>query len=96
MIFTNLLFQLGWNNHFNRLVARFHPNVWHLFDCFRMEEVCMRQKMLKMVMGKNKNTNKKTNDFHKNYESLQSRFDGKTITIDEFFEGLTLLISTKN
>ncbi|CAF2979155.1 unnamed protein product [Rotaria sp. Silwood2] len=85
-----------WNHRFNRLVAKFHPNVWHLFDCFRTEEVCVRQAMLKMTMGEKKQTKKKTADFQQRLDSLQSQFDDKMITIDELFEGLILLVATKN
>ncbi len=31
--FLYLLLQLGWNHRFNRLVAKYHPNVWYFFDC---------------------------------------------------------------
>ena len=41
-----------WNHRFNRLVAKFHPNVWHLFD-------------------------------------------QRTIGLDEFLEGLSLLVRAK-
>jgi len=69
--------------------------VWHLFDCFRIEELCVRQTMLKMTMGVKKQASKKTADFQQRLDSLQSQFDCKTITIDEFFKGLTLLMATK-
>jgi hypothetical protein len=69
--------------------------VWHLFDCFRTEEVCVRQTMLKMAMGVKKQTNKKTADYQQRLDSLQSQFDGKKITIDELSHGLTLLMATK-
>ena len=69
--------------------------MWHLFDCFRTEEVCVRQTMLKMAMGVKKQTSKKTADYQQRLDSLQSQFDGKIITIDALFQGLTLLMATQ-
>ena len=69
--------------------------MWHLFDCFRTEEVCVRQTMLKMAMGVKKQAHRKTADFQQRLDSLQSQFDGKMITFDELFQGLTLLMATK-
>ncbi|CAF1465829.1 unnamed protein product [Adineta ricciae] len=85
----------GWNHRFNRLVSKFHPNVWHLFQCFRTEEVSVRQAILKLSMGEKKQINKKTADFQQRLNVLQSQFDDKVITVDELFEGLTLLVATK-
>ncbi len=51
--------------------------------------------MLKMAMGVKKQAHKKTADFQQRLDSLQSQFDGKMITIDELFQGLTLLMATK-
>ena len=51
--------------------------------------------MLKMAMGVKKRACKKTVDFQQRLDSLQSQFDGKMITIDELFQGLTLLMATK-
>ena len=48
-----------------------------------------------MVMGDKKQASKKTTDFQEQLDSLQSQFDGEMITIDELFQGLTLLVATK-
>jgi hypothetical protein len=32
MSFLSFFLQLGWNRRFNRLVVKYHPNVWHFFD----------------------------------------------------------------
>jgi hypothetical protein len=77
-------------------VAKYHPNVWHLFDCFKKEEICVRQKMLKMAMGREKNINKNTRDFQQRLHSLESQFNEKKITINELIDGLSLLVATKN
>jgi hypothetical protein len=76
-------------------VAKHHPNVWHLFDCFKKEEVCVRQKMLKMSMGAKTSINKNTRAFQQRLHSLESQFHEKKITIDELIHGLSLLVATK-
>ena len=69
--------------------------MWHLLDCFRTEEVCVRQTMLKMAMEDKRQVNKKTTDIQQRLDSLQSQSDGITMTIDELFQGLTLLVAIK-
>ncbi len=56
--FLFFFLQLGWNHRFTRLVTRYHPNVWHFFDCLK-KEVCVRQQMLKIMMDESKQINKK-------------------------------------
>ncbi|CAF3904242.1 unnamed protein product [Adineta steineri] len=84
----------GWNHRFNRLVAKFHPNIWHLFDCLKKEEVLVRQQILKMIMGKNKTKCKKSAQLQQQISSLRSRFEENQISLDELLEGLSLLIGT--
>jgi hypothetical protein len=76
-------------------VARYHPNIWHLFECFQKEEVAVRQKMLKMVMGAKKKTNKKAAVLQQRIDSLKSDFNQNKITLGDFLEGLSLLVGTK-
>lgn len=75
---------------------KFHPNVWHLFDSFRIEEVCVRQSMLKATIGEMKTKNKKENDFQQQLGILQSQLEQSSITIDEYFRGITLLLVKKH
>jgi hypothetical protein len=85
----------GWNHRFNRLVAKFHPNVWHLFECLKREEVTIRQQMLKMLTGVRKTVPKKTLSHQVRIDTLRSQFDQRTIGLDEFLEGLSLLVGAK-
>jgi hypothetical protein len=79
----------------NRLVDKYHPNVWHLIDCLKKEEVTVRQKVLKMMMGAKKHTNKKAALLQQRILSLRSDFDQKKINLGDFLEGLSLLVGTK-
>jgi hypothetical protein len=54
MGFSSFFLQLGWNHQFNRLVAKYHLNVWHFFDCLKKDEVCVRQQILKIMMDGSK------------------------------------------
>ncbi len=63
--FLFFFLQLGWNHQFNRLVAKYHPNVWHFFDCLKKEEVCVRQQMQKIMMDESKQINKKSRCYSK-------------------------------
>jgi len=58
-------------------VTKYHPTVWHFFDCLKKEEVCVRQQMLKIMMGENKKINKKTASLQQRIHSLESRFKEK-------------------
>ncbi len=85
---------LGWNHRFNRLVSKYHPNVWHLFDCLKREEVVVHQQILKMMAGAKKKRNKKVIIRQQAIGSLQSQFSQKKIKLSELLEGLSLLIGT--
>ena len=74
---------------------KFHPNVWHLIECLKKEEVCVRQQMLKIMMGGKKNINKKTVSLQQRIHSLNSQFKEKQINIDDLLRGLSLLVATK-
>jgi hypothetical protein len=88
-------YQIGWNHRFNRLVAKYHPNVWHLFECLKKEEVAIRQQMLKMMMGATKIRNKKTIAVQQRINSLGSQFKQNKITLGVLLEGLSLLVGAK-
>ena len=62
----------------------------------RLDEVCVRQPMLKATMGEMNTKNKKENDLHEQLNELQSQFEQEGITIDEFFPRITLLLVKKN
>ncbi|CAF3228537.1 unnamed protein product [Rotaria sp. Silwood2] len=85
----------GWNHRFNRLVAKCHRNVWHFFDCLKKEEVVVRQKILKMMMGAKKNINRKAVVLQQRVDSLQSDFNQNKINLSDYVEGLSLLIGAK-
>ncbi len=69
--FLFFFLQLGWNHQFNRLVAKYHPNVWHFFDCLKKEEVCVRQQMQKIMMDESKQINKKAAAIQERIYSLE-------------------------
>ncbi|CAF0856064.1 unnamed protein product [Rotaria sordida] len=85
----------GWNHRFNRLVAKYHPNVWHFFDCLRKEEVVVRQKILKMMTGAKKNINRKDIIFQQRVDSLASDFNQNKINLGDYLQGLSVLIGAK-
>ena len=72
-----------------------HPNIWHLFKCFRKEEVAVRQKMLKMIIGAKKKTNKKAAIFQQRIDALKSDLNQNKLVLGDFPEGLSLLLGTK-
>ncbi|UJR18890.1 hypothetical protein I4U23_022018 [Adineta vaga] len=82
----------GWNHKFNRLVSKFNPNVWHLFDCLKKEEVLVRQLFLKMITGQKKNRCQKVLLRQERISSLQVKFNQGQINLDELIEGLSLMI----
>ncbi|CAF0790236.1 unnamed protein product [Adineta steineri] len=84
----------GWNHHFNRLVAKYHPNVWTLFEALQKEEVAVRQQILKMIMGEKKIKNKKTIELQEKISSSRSLFYQNQITLPELLTGLSLLVGT--
>jgi hypothetical protein len=92
--FLSLMHHLGWNHRFNRLVSKYHPNVGHLFDCLKREEVVVHQQILKMMAGAKKIGNKKVIIRQQAIGSLQSQFSQKKIKLSELLEGLSLLIGT--
>jgi hypothetical protein len=69
--FLFFFLQLGWNRWFNRLVTKYHPNVWHFFDCLKKEEVCVRQQMQKIMMDKSNQINKKSRCYSRAIESTR-------------------------
>ena len=69
--FLFFFLQLGWNRRFNRLVAKYHPNVWHFFDCLKKEEVCVRQQILKIIIDGSKQINKKAAAIQERIYSLE-------------------------
>jgi hypothetical protein len=52
-------------------VAKYHPNVWHFFDCLKKEEVCVRQQILKIMMDGSKQINKKAATIQERIYSLE-------------------------
>ncbi len=93
--FAHLFYLSGWNHRFNRLVAKHHPNVWHLFDCLKKEEVAVRQRILKVMIGSKKKINKKAVALQEQINSLKLDFNQNKINLDDFLEGLSLLVGTK-
>jgi hypothetical protein len=66
---------LGRNHRFNRRVAKYHPNVWHIFDCFQQEEVLFRQEVVKMLTGvEKKKRSKETINLQNRIGRLSSSF----------------------
>ena len=86
---------LGWNHRFNRLVNKHHPNVWHFFDCVKVEEVLFRQQTLKMLTGGQKKKERKVLDLQARIAKLGSMFDQNKIELDELLKGLSLLVGAK-
>ena len=91
-----MYYYLGWNHRFNRLVSKYHPNIWHLFDCLKKEEVIVRQQLLKMMAGGKIKQNKKVLLRQQRISTLQLRFNQKKIDLHELLEGLSLFIGTSN
>lgn len=85
---------LGWNHRFNRLVAKHHPNVWHLFDCLKKEEVSVRQQLLKMVTGVKKNKPKKQVLLDDRISYLRLQFKRGELNLENLLDGLSLLIAS--
>ena len=92
---SHLFYSLGWNHRFNRLVAKYHPNVWHLFGCLQKEEVAVRQQMLKMMIGSKKMINKKVIGLQERINSLKSDFNQNKINLADYLEGFSLLVETQ-
>lgn len=88
------VYNLGWNHRFNRLVAKYHSNIWHLFECLKREEVAVRQQMLKILTGVQKKKNKAVAMLQQRISTLQSQFDENNISLAELLEGLSLLVGT--
>jgi hypothetical protein len=77
-VFSRFSFiQLGLNHRFNRLVTKYHPNVWHLFNCLKKEAVGVRKQLLKTKMGGKKCINKKTLALQQRIHSLETQFKHK-------------------
>ena len=89
-------YYLGWNHRFNRLIAKHHPNIWHLFDCLKKEEVSVRQQMLKMAMGVKTNKPKKAVLLQDAISYLRSQLQRNEIQLIELLDGLSLLLGTNN
>ena len=91
--FLFLFFSIGWNHRFNRLVDKYHPNIWHLVECLNREAVCVRQQMLKMTMGQRKKRSSKTIGTQEKIDTLESRLAEKKINVDDFLVGISLIIA---
>ena len=76
-------------------MAKYHPNIWHFFDCLKTEEVVVRQELLKSLMGGKKKKNKSTLALQSRIQTLGSQFDQNKINLSEFLEGLSLLIGVQ-
>ena len=90
---TNLL---GWHNRFNRRVNRFHPNIWHLIHVLKKEEIMFRQQLLKVKAGGQKLKAKKVTAMQQRLDTLAKRFQSKGIDLEEYLEGLSLLVAKKS
>ena len=93
---SNLTSYLGWNHRFNRLIAKYHPNVWHLFECLKREEVAVRQQMAKILMGTQKKRNKATAMLQQRISCLQTHFNGKNSSLAELLEGYRYQLAQAN
>lgn len=85
----------GWNHRFNRRVAKYHPNVWHIFDCFKREQLLFRQGVMKMLSGELKTRDKKTAALQNRIDNLGSSFNRGQFSLKELLEGLSLLVGMK-
>lgn len=93
--FLILYFNIGRNHRFNRLVDKYHPNIWHLIECLKREEVCVRQQMLKMTMGERKKRSSKTIGTQEKIDTLESRLAEKKINVEDFLAGISLVMAMK-
>lgn len=87
--------RLGWNHRFNRLVSKYHPNIWHLIACLKREEMAVRQRVLKAMTGVPIKKDKHSENLQQRINSLRLLFDAKKISLNDLIEGFSLLIGTK-
>jgi hypothetical protein len=63
--FLFFFLQLGWNHRFNRLVAKYHPNVRNFFDCLK------KRRSLRSPTDESKQINKKAAAIQERIYSLE-------------------------
>jgi hypothetical protein len=91
--YVSIFFHTGWHNKFNNRVDKFHPNIWHLFQCLKREELSFRQQLGKLNSGMQKNSNNKNCITRTQVQTLTKRHEGKEIDTMEFIHGLSMLIA---
>jgi hypothetical protein len=83
----------GWHNKFNHRVEKHHPNVWHLFECLKQEEVSFRQQLGKINSGQKKKPVDKSFTIEIQIETLTDRHRDKEIGLMELLQGLSTLVA---
>ncbi|CAF1465953.1 unnamed protein product [Rotaria sordida] len=86
-------FAEGWHNKFNNRVEKHHPNVWHLIEYLKREELSFRQQLGKINSGLQKKSSNKTCTTRAQIDTLTKRHEQQQIDLLEFLHGLSTLVA---
>jgi hypothetical protein len=84
---------IEWHHRFNRRVDKKHPNIWHLLDVLRKEEVHFQQQVLHAKSGLLKKKSKKNCIAQQQLKVLASRFEDNEIDLNEYLEALSIFVA---
>ncbi|CAF2967609.1 unnamed protein product [Rotaria sp. Silwood2] len=90
-----LKFNQTWHNRFNNRVEKYHPNVWHFFECQKPEELLFCQQLGKLNAG----IQKKTCNIcisRKQIDTLTEQYEQEQITLTDFLYGLSTLVAKRS
>jgi hypothetical protein len=91
--YVSIFCHIGWHNKFNNRVDKHHPNMWHLFECLKREELSFRQQLGKINSGMQKKSNNTTCITQTQVDTLTQRHGQKEIGLMEFIHGLSTLVA---
>ena len=80
----------GWNNRFNRLVNKHHPNIWHLLTAIRDEQASSTVTRLQITAGQEVlHRNKKQEAVEKQIQRLTVSYNNGNIDAIELVTGIS-------